>query len=573
MNVRAAQSREGAPSVPDVVFDVREADLSDDVRPFAVNIHEQIRDILARHAVGSIAAFQEKLLGVERRQRLAAAKDVVQLIALTDKLKFVFDQAKPLEGAFEDRHRLTAIVDTVRAAVDDEETLLQAGDELQLRPSLIVANLYLVRDTARDVEALCSTPGFDSLRMEKLAPCVRALGAFHQEEDAELLCDTGGATDDNRMWLRAVYAAALPNEFADEREDILAQMRAGVPRDSEDVLGHLARLAGIELDAGLDAAATLARIATLRKDAARDVRYEGGTVARLYARLGDEETVRREVRHLAVDCDNERDVVWGDLGAYYARKGDIANVERLYTKIHEKWNALDLATDVLLPIWIARGDWEQVKDVPSLECMQSLCKKRPDLVAAYYPHIPVGDRTPRIDALYARSLAARGDDEQFLLYKKAFLQKVDDVIARPFVPGTDDWEATGEEEEAPADESFAEYLVTAHQHGESTEELLTLLDNYLRSTCRNENGEVVVAECNDRSADVIEILLDAGASDIAMRIVDRMYDIQGTPRHRFPGAWRDANPLRQRVKVLVRQLDDAIARVQASEKIRQKLEE
>lgn len=349
----AAAEHKGVASF-DTRSDVREADLSPDVRSLIANVHAQIHDILTRYEVTSIEALMAKLGTVGRGAKLGARHDVAQLQALTDRLHTLWKEHDMLAEAYAFRTEAKelarkAVHDVAVDRTDGPREIIDFASQVPpfdlrlLTPALEVYLLYenvsqyveVFERIAQSVDVAAVEDSSTLLNKERLAEKLFRLLGRH------------GKSDDARELLKKFFPEMRPHRFvqyavgvaesgdAEEAANIFSEAVSMVntfavfaERDYAR-LGVCAGTAGIDGTLAFDKA--LQRIRELLREG-RDAANSSDDLAVAYGKLGDEAGILR------IDAMGEGVQTgsgWDALAAYYAAQGDLAAAERCAEKAGE----------------------------------------------------------------------------------------------------------------------------------------------------------------------------------------------------------------------------------------------
>lgn len=245
MAIRAPQPRESIVSEqPDIVLDVRDADLLPEQRVAIENIHGQITAIAQRYGVTTLEELAEKLLAADQRERVAASRDVAVLTRLAERMRTLLEGTTTIKEALETRKESEALA---REATDgiafDDVTILRAASEsppAQLQILSPVLETYLTNGERADVERELARIGVGFTEKEDVhrlpgftADPFRALGRFGKREYAENLL--AGLHMRFRADYWASYAAGLAEAGRDgESDTAFNEVEQRIPRDAED---------------------------------------------------------------------------------------------------------------------------------------------------------------------------------------------------------------------------------------------------------------------------------------------------------------------------------------------------
>lgn len=508
--------------------EVRQADLSPEVRGMIANVHAQIKEVTERYNVPSIQALKEKLESGNRRDLLAARGDLALLGRLAERMREIYRAHKEIEGAIGDRLQLTDVANKARAVLHSETI----GDDL--RPRLVMqileADLATYGKSPDMMARLGSRLEFAEAEPEYAYQLFRSLGRQARIEDAEALWS--GAVKGYDQQMKAAYATGLAD--INERDALLRESRDAIDPTTQTALGDLAAIADIERDAGLDVRETLTKISECRREVGTSaVEYDMKSLANLYAKLGLEGEMV-SVIDLSVDISDVLEV----LGIAYVQQGKIEDAKRVLEEIRESIEPTKLVCH-LLPSIIKNDTWEllgmadeeehmRFVEDDEAEYMGYLLEYYPNLVPVLYQQllhhgIPT---TPVTEAMYARFLATQKDersregvverradtlravDEALALYRKFQEELKTSVHANP-------WKNLGaalhgglRDLEVP----LAYHIIAACGVGESPSSLLRTLFAYVREANRKDDGSEEIAEqkYNRRMYNAVKVLADAG---------------------------------------------------------------
>lgn len=357
MNLKSPTPREAGASTPDVVLDVRDADLTPEVRALIANVHAQIKAVTDRYGVKNIAELQQRLTAGTRTEKLAAKNDVVLLAKLTQRLQTlvqehaVFGEAFVVQGEAEwlahealygiatervgEREELMTIGDIVATAAPFDLEMLRMVLEAHLLNGDETAAKELINKMQTSIEWAMDEVD-DTLIVNEREVGQKAfalLGRYQREDDAQTLLGT--LKREFRPYMRAAYAAGLAGAGeAEKAQEMIEDARWMVNtlwKNAVDALAHVgfsAAKAGLDGSRAFAEAERLIAAAEIVAGGNEDHLLSSDVLAEIYGELGDEERLTAAVG-LADKWGIDTGSAWRNLAITRAKEHDFEAAQHI----------------------------------------------------------------------------------------------------------------------------------------------------------------------------------------------------------------------------------------------------
>lgn len=336
MNLRGPQHREAGASTPDVVLDVRDLDLTPEVRGLIANVHAQMMSVLAAYDVQTIAEFNEKMAAGTKKEMLAANGDVRRLTRFAEKMRMLWNKHREFGTAFtEQRESLQLAEEAIDGIAVDGMTIADFAREDVPRNLDIyspVLELYLQRGGIRALDSVLrhirgsfdrattayaeTLPEDDGERAQKV---FYLLGKFNEPGEARRLSVV--LPRHFHPTVMAEFARGVATHDAEAAVGLFADAEGKILASRHDVIRTYVRLAKSRELAGLDPSNILLKAEAVLIGSPHN--EYGDLLVEAYGARGDQASLERLEASLPPNDVGVAYSGWDHLAAYYVEHDDV----------------------------------------------------------------------------------------------------------------------------------------------------------------------------------------------------------------------------------------------------------